>query len=226
MGKVEAMYAHRFSEAERAQKDQVWQTLCRHFFQRYVRADDVVLDLGAGLCEFINHIECGQRLAVDLSEETRRLARPDVVVHQVPSTDLSPIANGSVDLVFASNFFEHLPDKPAMSRTLDEIHRVLAPGGRLMILQPNIKYLYKEYWDFFDHHIALSHHSMVEALASHGFVPRLVIPRFMPFTTKSALPKAAFLVRLYLRFPPAWRILGRQMFILAQKEDVKGEGAR
>ena len=217
MSELEAIYAHRFSEEERAQKNLVWQTLCRHFFQRYVQPTDAVLDLGAGLCEFINHIECGTRYAVDLSEDTVELARPDVTVYQTPSTDLSPVAGASMDLVFTSNFFEHLPDKPAMSQTLNEIHRVLKPGGRLMILQPNIKYLYKEYWDFFDHNIPLSHPSMVEALVSHRFEPAVVIPRFMPFTTKSALPKGTFFIRMYLMFPLAWRIMGRQMFVLAEK---------
>jgi SAM-dependent methyltransferase len=217
MGEIEAIYAHRFSEEERIAKNAIWQVLCRHFFQRYVRPEDVVLDLGAGFCEFINNIQCRVRYAVDISEETARYARPEVIVYRTPATDLSPIPDGTVDLVFCSNFFEHLPDKGAMSQTLREIHRVLVPGGRLMILQPNIKYLYKEYWDFFDHHIPLSHLSMVEALAGHGFVPRQVIPRFMPFTSKSALPKGPFFVRLYLMFPPAWRILGRQMFILAEK---------
>lgn len=219
MGELEAIYDHRFSPEERAQKEAVWKVLCRHFFQRYVRPDDTVLDVGAGFCEFINNIQCRRRCAVDLSAETAQYAAPDVAVYQVPATDMSPIADGSVDLVFCSNFFEHLPDKPAMARTLDEMHRVLAPAGRLMILQPNIKYLTKEYWDFFDHHIPLSHLSMVEALAAHGFTALVVIPRFMPFTTKSALPKGPWLVRAYLMFPPAWRILGRQMFILAEKEE-------
>jgi len=220
MSEIEAIYAHRFSEAERAQKNLIWQTLCRRFFGRYVRQDDAVLDLGAGLCEFINNIECGSRYAVDLSEETKQLARADVTVYQAPSTDLSPIASESIDLVFTSNFFEHLPDKPAMSRTLEEIHRVLAPAGRLMILQPNIKYLYREYWDFFDHHIPISHLSMVEALVSHSFEPTVVLPRFMPFTTKSSLPKGTFFIRMYLMFPLAWRIMGRQMFILAEKREI------
>jgi SAM-dependent methyltransferase len=217
MGELEAIYAHRFSEEERARKNVLWQTLCRHFFQRYVRPTDAVLDLGAGLCEFINNIECRARYAVDLSEDTLRLARSDVTVYQTPSTALSPVASESIDLVFTSNFFEHLPDKSAMGQTLDEIRRVLKPAGRLMILQPNIKYLVKEYWDFFDHHIPISHLSMVEALVSHGLEPAVVIPRFMPFTTKSILPQGAFFVRMYLMVPLVWRVMGRQMFILAEK---------
>jgi SAM-dependent methyltransferase len=150
---------------------------------------------------------------VDVSEETARCAAPGVTT----ARDLTAIPDATLDLVFCSNFFEHLPDKPAVGRTLDDIWRTLRPAGRLMILQPNIKYLVAEYWDFFDHHVPLSHLSMVEALVAHGYAPRVVIPRFLPFTTKSALPKADLFVRAYLWCRPAWRILGRQMFIVAEK---------
>jgi len=222
MNEIEFNYAHRFSKDERMQKNEVWKVLCRHFFQRYVHKDDAVLDLGAGLCEFINNINCGTRYAVDLNPETVQLASPGVIVYQISSTDLSPIASSTLDLVFCSNFFEHLPDKRSMGQTLDEIHRILKPGSRLMILQPNVKYLYKEYWDFFDHHIPLSHISMAEALVSHSFKPTLVIPRFIPFTTKSMLPKGELFVQAYLMFPLIWRVMGRQMFILAEKRERQG----
>jgi SAM-dependent methyltransferase len=228
MSEIEAIYAHRFSEQERAAKAGVWRVLCHDFFGRYVRPQDTVLDLGAGFCEFINHIGCAVRIAVDLSEETAGYAAAGVVVYR--SADLSPVPAGSVDLVFCSNFFEHLPSKTALGATLDDIARVLKPAGRLMILGPNIKYLYADYWDFIDHHIPLSHVSMVEALVAHGYVPTVVIPRFMPFTTKSALPKGGLFVKLYLKLPLAWRIMGRQMFVLAERQGpgrpAGGEGGQ
>src|SRR2546425_1038832 len=34
-----------------------------------------------------------------------------------------------------------------------------------LVLQPNIRYAFKVYWDFFDHNLPLSHASMLEALA-------------------------------------------------------------
>jgi hypothetical protein len=42
-----------------------------------------------------------------------------------------------------------------------------------------------------------------------------MIPRFLPFSTKSALPSWPSLVRLYLRVPLAHRLLGKQMFVVA-----------
>ena len=53
---LDSFYAVRFPEEDRAAKDAIWQVLCSSFFQRYVRQDDVVLDVGAGLGEFLRHI--------------------------------------------------------------------------------------------------------------------------------------------------------------------------
>jgi ubiquinone/menaquinone biosynthesis C-methylase UbiE len=210
------LYAHRFDPAERLAKARLWSVLCADFFQRYVRPGDTVLDIGAGFCEFINHIQCAKKYAVDGNPQIAELAGADVEAHHGTADRLDWLADDSVDVVFASNFFEHLPNSAALLTVLGEARRVLRPDGRLMILQPNIHYAYKEYWDFLDHHLALSHVSMVEALALAGFRAAEVRPRFLPFTTKSALPQWSWIVRLYLRLPLAQRLVGKQMFVLAR----------
>jgi SAM-dependent methyltransferase len=210
------LYEQRFDAAERHAKARVWQVLCADFFQRYVRDSDAVLDLGAGFCEFINHIRCAEKWAVDADEQVRSLAAADVHVHCGPAHDLSWLATARVDVVFASNFFEHMISKDQLLATLAEVHRVLRPTGRLLILQPNIRYAYRVYWDFFDHHVPLSHSSMVEALELSAFTPIEVRPQFLPYTTKSALPQWPILIKAYLRVPLLHRLLGQQMFIVAQ----------
>jgi len=215
--KLSGLYAARFGPEDKARKNRIWRVLCRHFFQDYVHATDTVLDLGAGYCEFINHIVCRRRIAVDLSEDVRAHAGPGVeVVHGI-STDLSSLQGELIDVVFASNVFEHLLTKQDLLRTLGEVLRVLRPGGRLLILQPNIRYSGGAYWDFFDHHLPLTERSLVEALELAGLKPIEVRPRFLPFTSKSALPQHPFLVWLYLKIPIAQRILGKQSWIVAVK---------
>jgi len=211
------LYDHRFDSEDRRAKARIWEVICGDFFQRYVTAEDEVLDLGAGFCEFINHIRCRTKWAVDADEHIRENAAPDVEAHCGPAHQLDWLADGSVDVVFASNFFEHMTSKDQLLATLREAHRVLRPHGRFLILQPNIRYAYKEYWDFFDHHIALSHGSMIEALALAGFTPFEVRPRFLPYSTKSALPQWPILVRIYLRVRLLQNLLGKQMFIAARK---------
>lgn len=211
------LYALRFNRSEKERKDRIWRVLCRNFFQRYVNEGDTVLAIGAGYCEFINHIVCRRRLALDLSEEIRIHAAPGVEAIQGASTDLRPLPDDAIDVAFASNFFEHLPSKQDLLTTLAEVRRVLRPGGRFLILQPNIRYVGGAYWDFFDHHLPLTERSLVEALELVGLKPVEVRSRFLPFTTKSALPQHPFLVWLYLKVPIAHRLLGQQSWIVAVK---------
>ena len=213
--RLSRLYALRFNPNEQERKYRVWGVLCRSFFQRYIKPDDTVLDLGAGYCEFINQIVCGRRIAQDLSEDVRLHAAPGVEIVQGTGTELGALATGTVDVVFASNVFEHLLTKQDLLRMLAELRRVLRPGGRLLILQPNIRYAGGKYWDFFDHHLPLTERSLVEALELAGLTPVEVRPRFLPFTTKSALPQHPLLVWLYLRVPAAHRLLGQQSWVVA-----------
>src|SRR5262249_10270216 len=141
----------------------------------------------------------------------------------VPSDQLSSrVTLDSVDVVFCSNFFEHLPDKRTFLATLAEIRRVLRPGGRLLVLQPNIRFVGAAYWDFVDHHLPLTDRTLVEACESLNFEVVEVIPRFLPYTTRSALPQSPWLVRLYLAIRPAWLILGRQTWAVLRKPSLPG----
>ena len=215
---ISKLYQVRFSSDEQAQKRALWKILCADYFQKYVHLEDVVLDLGAGYCEFINHIHCKTKYAVDLNEDTRVHAAPDVQVLLTRSSDLHMFTDSSVDVVFASNFFEHLPTKDEFLSTLQEVHRVLrTSAGRLLILQPNIRLLHGKYWDFVDHHIPLTDRTLVEALETVGLKPVEVRARFLPYTTKSRLPQHPFLVRLYLRLKPAQWLLGKQAWVVAMK---------
>jgi SAM-dependent methyltransferase len=208
------LYERRFT-GEAAFRNSMWRILCRSFFQKHVDPRATVVEVGAGHCEFINHITAARRIAVDLSTDTKHYAAPGVEVVTTASTDLSAISDGTADVAFASNFFEHL-SRPDILATLREVKRVLTPNGRLLILQPNIRYCYRDYWMFFDHITPLDDRSLVEALEMSGFSPVTVIARFLPFTTKSALPKSLLLLRIYLAIPLFWRILGAQAFVVAR----------
>ena len=214
---LDVLYQGRFSKKEVKDKTRVWVILCKHFFQEHVSVEDTVLDLGAGYCDFINNIRCKEKLAVDLNDDTPSLAHPDVTVQQTSSTDLSFRDDESVDVVFTSNFLEHLRTKEEALQTFNEVHRILKKGGLFLILQPNIRHVGFEYWDFFDHHIALTEKSLIEGLIVKEFKIKRVISKFLPFTTKSKIPQHPFLVWLYLKVPLVWRIMGKQSFLVAEK---------
>lgn len=213
---LEVIYEKRFAGREE-ERDKVWRVLTRHFFQRWVQRTDVVLDVGAGYCEFINNIQAGGKYALDLNPATAARAGADVRVLSQDVTAAWALASASVDVVFSSNFFEHLPSKDALQHCLREIHRVLRPGGRLLAMGPNIRFCYDVYWDFFDHFLPLSDRSLAEAMEIAGLQVERAIPRFLPFTMKGKTPPPAPLIRLYLQLPVFWKLLGRQFLLIARK---------
>lgn len=216
---LEKIYRARFDDKAQVQREKMWHVLCQDWMQRYIPRDATVLDLAAGRCEFINHIQAKHKIAVDLNEDIRNYAAPDVEIIIAYSHDMYSVADDSVDVVFVSNFFEHLPDKAALMATLKEIRRVLKIGGKLLILQPNIRFLNGEYWDFIDHYLPLTDRSLEEALTLINMDVIEVLPRFLPYTTRSKMPRHPLLIRIYLRLPIAFRIFGKQAWIVAVKRE-------
>ncbi len=209
----------RFSAAERRARDRVWEVLCREFFQRYVRPTDTTLDLGCGFGEFSRFIQARRRIAVDLNPEAAGWLPPEVEFHEADARCLGFLPPASVDVCFTSNFFEHLPSKADLDAVLQAVRGLLRPGGLLVALQPNIRYASGRYWDFYDHHIPLSHLSCAEAFRLNGLEVVELLGRFLPFTTCSVVPKHPFFVSLYLKLPAAWRLFGRQFLIVGRRGD-------
>ena len=214
----DSIYAERFTENEMGHRLELWQVLCRHWWPRYFPVGARTLDLGAGYCEFINSIPAREKHAIDKNPDLPRHARPDVncVVADFES-GLRQFADGSLDRIMASNVFEHLPDRDMLFRCLAESLRVLAPGGKLVVMQPNIAAVKEKFYDFADHLLPLTEKGMAEALHASGFEVEEVRARFLPYTTKSRYPKWRCLVRLYLLFPPAHWLLGAQMLLVGRK---------
>lgn len=206
------MYARRFGDDLEFRR-RMWHVLCSRFFQRYVPRDASVVDLGAGFCEFINHIEAARKIAVDVRSDTADYAAPGVEV--LP--DLRAVASQSVGVVFASHFLEHLT-REEIVRTVREVRRVLREDGVFLVLQPNIRYCYRDYWMFFDHITPLDDRSLTEVLENNGLRVTKMIPRFLPYTTKSRLPRSLLLIHIYLRVPLLWRLFGGAAFAVARPD--------
>jgi SAM-dependent methyltransferase len=218
---VSKIYHRRFARTM-AYRNRVWTVLTREFFTRWVAPDAKVLDLGCGYGEFINNIRAGEKLAMDLNPDSHQHLGRDVRFLQQDCSQPWPLPGDSLDVVFTSNFFEHLPDKEKLNATLGEILRCLKPGGRLIAVGPNIKFLHGMYWDFYDHHIYLTETSLGEALEIEGFEIEHIVPKFLPFTMVKAPQYPMLFVRLYIALPLVWRILGKQFLVIARKPAAKG----
>jgi SAM-dependent methyltransferase len=213
---LKLMYERRFSGKEEYRR-KVWSVLVSDWFQRYIPDAGAVLDLGCGHGEFVNNLKGLIRYGMDLNPDSGRHLDSDIRWFQQDCSKQWPLPDNALDLVFTSNFFEHLHHKTNLLGTLIEAYRCIRPGGRLIALGPNIKYVGGAYWDFWDHHLPLTEASLVEALQTAGFKLERVVPRFLPYSMSEGPRYPLFFLRLYLRLPFAWRIFGRQFVIVAYK---------
>lgn len=212
---LQSLYRARFGELG-PHRLRVWTVLNQHWFQRMIPRNGTVLDLGCGWGEFINTIDAAKRHAMDLNPDTATYLDRAVTLHAQDCSDPWPFEDGALDVVFTSNFLEHLPHKEALSSTMREAARCLKSGGALICLGPNVRYL-PAYWDFYDHHIPLSERSLSECIEGCGLVVEQAIPRFLPFTMSDREPAPDWVIRLYLRLRFAWPMFGKQFLVVARK---------
>lgn len=214
---LQSIYERRFTDTNARYRRRLWQTLCATYFQALVPRDGAVLDLGCGYGEFINSISCGKKLAMDLNPKSAEFLDPEVTFHHNDCTQTWPVPESSLDVVFTSNFFEHLPDKLALKLTLLEARRCLKPGGKLIALGPNIRLVGGAYWDFWDHFLCLTDRSLSEALETNGFRIVRSVARFLPYTTVNQPQYPMLFVKAYLALPFASWLLGKQFLVVAEK---------
>ena len=209
-------YSRRFSVLQEY-RNEVWKILTADYFQTLIPPDSTVLDLGSGWGEFINNIRAAKKYGMDLNPEGRRRLGADVEFLEQDCSKEWQVAEGSLDCVFTSNFFEHLPDKSALRDTLMQVRRCLKPGGQIICMGPNIKYLPGLYWDFWDHYLALTELSLKEGLELLDFRVEKCLGRFLPYTMAAGKNPPLALVRMYLKMPFVWPLAGKQFLVVARK---------
>jgi ubiquinone/menaquinone biosynthesis C-methylase UbiE len=106
-----------------------------------------ILDIGCGTCRLAHRLAEGRPqtrvFAIDLCESMIRAAHSHIVAHDrihraVADSENLPFLAGTFDFVTCSNSFHHYPNQQA---ALLEMHRVLAPGGRLILTDG-----YRDHW--------------------------------------------------------------------------------
>ncbi|NJK76128.1 MAG: class I SAM-dependent methyltransferase [Richelia sp. CSU_2_1] len=215
---LKKLYANRFDAIQMQAKVALWKVLVDEFLQGYVPPASAVLDIGGGYCEFINQIRAADKCLIDLNPDAKLFANPNVEIINADVLSLgdSTAFSEKFDRIFISNFFEHLRNKEELVQIISFCFDALKPGGCLLVIQPNFKYSYKEYYDFIDHQLPITHLSLQELLQTVGFKIDVIIPKFLPFSTKGR-PTSPLLLKVYLKLPILWQFLGGQMFVKASK---------
>ena len=194
----------------------VWRAIAR-YLAPWMPPGGRVLEIGAGYCDWINQVAgASTRVAVDLWPGVRERVADGVraVVLDV-TADLPTLGAASFDAVLASNVLEHFPpDTGAV--VVGDIHALLAPGGRLIVIQPNFRYAWRQYFDDYTHRAVFTDVSLPALLRAHGFRIDVLQPRFLPYSMRDTrLPLRTWLVAAYLRSPvKPW---AGQMLVIATK---------
>ena len=213
---LKEVYEQRFDAVDHAAKDAIWRELGR-YLQRFIEPGGRVVDIACDLGYFIRNVKAADRWATDIRDMQSALPADVHFVRADGLTLADVMPNNHFDLAFFSNYLEHLASNEAVLQQLRVTYSLLKPGGRVLILQPNIRLIGGSYWDFIDHQTALTEKSLSEAATMAGFKTKQVITRFLPYTTKSRIPQHPLLVRAYLAFPPAWWLMGKQTLYLGEK---------
>lgn len=217
------LYENRFVNTETddnlKKRNAIWRVLCNQFFSRFISEKDVVCDVAAGYCEFINNIKSAKKFAVDLNPSVKKYASSEIEVINDNVFNLKEhLKEKNVSAFFVSNFLEHLNNKEEVCNLIKELKGLLIPGGKIIILQPNIRLVGGAYWDFIDHKTQLTEKALIEVAEMNNLKVTTCITRFLPYTTKSALPKNALLVSMYLKLMPLSSFfLGKQSFLVFEK---------
>ena len=97
---------------------------------------DRILEVGCGAGNVLERIPAGQLYGIDLSshlvEKARRLLGERAVIEKADAENL-PFENGYFTKTYCTEVLEHVL-RP--ERVLAEVHRVLAPGGLLVVSVP------------------------------------------------------------------------------------------
>lgn len=195
----------------------VWKEIVA-YLSDFLPKNGTVLDIGAGYCDFINNVEAKHKIALDYSSDFKQYTKEGIKTIQSSVTDMHEVGSGTVDVVFASNLFEHLSDEE-LSKTVSEVKRVLKKDGRLILMQPNYRLSYKTYFDDPTHKKVFSDVSLRAFLISFGFDIEKAWPKFLPFSLNSRpsiIPVLPIIIRVYL-YSPIKPFAGQMLFVAKNK---------
>ena len=193
----------------------VWQAVSRHL-ARWIPSGASVLEIGAGYCDWINNVRAARRVAVDTWTELPKHVAPGVepIVLDV-ERELVRFEELSFDVVLASNVLEHFPPDAAAT-VVDHVRRVLKPGGRFVIIQPNFRYASRHYFDDYTHRSVFTDVSLPALLRARGFIVDEVRAKFLPYSMRETrVPITRWLVHAYLRSPV--KPMAGQMLVIATR---------
>lgn len=220
------LYRNRFEGMDEF-RGKFYQIFYEIFLCKYIPSKSRVLEIGAGHCELINAIaHAEQKVAFDINPDIYDYAADGVTAVCDSIEQISTIQK-KFDVIIANNVLEHLTHSQIVE-TLLAVKKLLENEGILMLIQPNFRYCYRDFWMAFDHITPLDDRGVVELLESLEYEVMEVKPKFLPYTMKennfnrllgNLICLKMLIVKMYLRIPFLWNIGGKQMLIVAKNSE-------
>jgi len=143
--------------------------LTRYLVSRYGLAKgEMVLDLGCGRGEFLmGFVHCGLKVyGVDQSLVANSICPEAEISQSDLENEPLPYKSGSFDVVFSKSFLEHFyyPEK-----LVQEIYRILKPGGIAITMVPDWESVYKIFYEDYTHRTPFTITSLRDILIINGF---------------------------------------------------------
>jgi SAM-dependent methyltransferase len=128
---------------------------------------------------------------------------PNPWVDKVENAYKLSFADSSVAVIILFDVFHHLRYP---GTALQEFHRVLAPGGRVIVFDPFISFTGRLIYGFF-HHEPIAYSGKIE-----WFAPELWQPENDNYYAAQGNVTRIFFRREFAMFLHQWRIINRQLF--------------
>lgn len=144
-------------------------------------AGDIIVDIGCGVGDLCRILPLSlKRIGIDLSLSALRYAnrdcRTDAMFINANLYDL-PLQDESVDIVICLEVLEHLRED---DKALEEIRRILRPGGRLIISLPG-EFYFPQYLDLMGHWRHYTPKVMTQMLERVGLKPERTLREYRRF---------------------------------------------
>lgn len=191
----------------------VWRAIAR-YIERDAPRVGTLIELGAGYCDFSNEFSADKKIAFDLNPEMLAHAALNVDLRIEDAVSMPSVSGESIDLIFASNFLEHLEGEE-IDALLERIWQVLRPGGKLILIQPNYRLCSEHYFDDPTHRTIFDDGNIGDWLGRHRLKVSKLVPGLLPFSMNGRLPKSGILTSLYLLSP--WKPMAAQMYVVAER---------